>query len=184
MHKNWVFFPEKIKGKYALLHSLSPKIMIDYFDNLNFDGRTFVKSSYDGRSPEASWERVVKGVGPPPLKTPLGWLLLYHGLDNDFCQYKMGAMVLDSAEPERVLFRAKNPILEPTEVYENQGLKPRIIYSCGAVIQEEKLLVYYGGADTVLCLAWAPLGEFLDKLRSGGEAKLIKTQKRVNLPYD
>jgi len=184
MHKNWVIFPEKIKGKYAILHSISPKILIDYKDNLDFDSKTFIKSCYHGKSPDALWEKVVKGVGPPPIKTPLGWLILYHGLDSDFWQYKMGAMVLDKVNPEKILFRARRPILEPKEVYENQGLKPGIVYSCGAIVVNGKLLVYYGGADTVLCLATAPLKEFLGKLKSDGEPRLVPCQKSVNLPYD
>ncbi|MGB9706758.1 MAG: hypothetical protein ACPLXP_01600 [Microgenomates group bacterium] len=184
MHKNWVIFPQKIKGKYAILHSLSPRPAIDYRENLNFDGKTFIKSYYHGQSPDALWEKVVKGVGPPPLKTPLGWLVLYHGLDKDFWHYKMGAMILDYFCPEKILFRARAPILKPTEVYENQGLKPGIVYSCGATIWDDKLFVYYGGADTVLCLAWAPLEEFLGKLKSGGEPKLVVSQKPVSLPYD
>jgi len=183
MHKNWVIFPEKIKGKYAILHSISPKIGIDYRDSLDFDGQTFIRSYYHGKSPDALWEKVVKGPGPPPIKTSLGWLILYHGLDNDFWQYKMGAMILDRANPGKILFRARKPILEPTEVYENQGLKPGIVYSCGATVAKGRLLVYYGGADTVLCLATAPLEEFLGKLKSGGEPRLIPWQKPVNLPY-
>jgi len=183
MHKNWVIFPEKIKGKYAILHSISPKIGIDYRDSLDFNGQTFIKSYYHGKSPDALWEKVVKGAGPPPIKTSLGWLILYHGLDNDFWQYKMGAMILDKANPEKILFRARKPILEPTEVYENQGLKPGIVYSCGATVVNGRLLVYYGGADTVLCLATAPLEEFLGKLKSGGEPRLIPYQKPVKLPY-
>jgi len=184
MHKNWVIFPEKIKGKYAILHSISPQIGIDYRDSLDFDGKTFIRSYYHGKSPDALWEKVVKGTGPPPIKTPLGWLILYHGLDTDFWQYKMGAMILDKANPEKILFRARRPILEPTEVYENQGLKPGIVYSCGATVAGGKLLVYYGGADTVLCLATAPLEEFLGKLKSGGEPRLVPWQKPVGLPYD
>jgi len=173
IHKNWVIFPEKIGGKYAILHSLSPKIRIDYFDSLNFDGSTFIKSRFFDKSNKLIWEDRTRGVGPPPIKTKDGWLVIYHAMDKkDPGLYKMGAMILDYKNPTKVLYRSRQPILEPSESYENQGLKPGIVYSCGAVVSDNQLLVYYGGADTVTCLATADLNKFLAELKSDGNPKL------------
>ena len=173
VHKNWVIFPEKIKGKYAILHSISPNILVDYFDSLEFDGKTFIKSYHDSKKREGCWDSRVRGVGPPPIKTKDGWLVLYHAIDDrDPGRYKMGAMILDYNDPTKVLYRTTQPILEPEAKYENEGFKKGVVYSCGAVVIDDQLFVYYGGADTVICVATANLNEFLDELKHSKPAKL------------
>lgn len=166
VHKNWVLFPEKINGKYAILHSISPDILIDYFESLNFDGKTFIKSCHGQEARDTKngrWDSRVRGVGPPPIKTKDGWLVIYHAIDDkDPSKYKLGAMILDYKNPQHVLYRSAKPILEPDERYENEGFKGGIVYSCGAVVVGGTLFVYYGGADTVSCVATADLNEFLE----------------------
>src|SRR5690606_22288600 len=123
IHKNWVLFPEKINGKFAILHSLSPDIQIEYIDDLDeFDGNKFIKSHYNNKPNwKNSWDAWVRGVGPSPIKTRLGWLVLYHAMDkNDPNKYKLGAMILDPKDPTRILYHADHPILEPEEHYENE----------------------------------------------------------------
>jgi predicted GH43/DUF377 family glycosyl hydrolase len=177
VHKNWVIFPEKINGKYAILHGISPDILIDYFDNLNFDGKTFIKSKPPNGEVRAGWDSRVRGVGPPPLKTEDGWLVIYHAIDDrDPGKYKIGAMILDYKDPKKILYRSASPILEPDEVYENEGFKSGIVYSCGAVIKDYQLYVYYGGADTVVCVARVDLEKFLNDLKTTGNAKLGSKQ--------
>ena len=84
VHKNWVLFPEKVNGKFAILHVIVPKIMIEYVDDL--DGRyPHIKSSRpQGPQPgrEGFWDNILRGAGPPPITTDRGWLLLYHALDK------------------------------------------------------------------------------------------------------
>jgi len=171
VHKNWVMFPEKIRGKYAILHSLSPDIQIYYFDDpKEFDGKKFIEGSEFGGSPgdKSRWDSWVRGAGPPPIKTKLGWLVLYHAMDRrDPNRYKLGAMILDAKNPEKVLYRSPYPVLEPDENYENHGYKSGVIYSCGAAVMGKKLFVYYGGADRVTCVASADLDEFLKQIKSG-----------------
>lgn len=165
-HKNWVIFPEKINGHYAILHSISPDILIDYFNDLNFDNKTYINSYYDGGFSKIAWHNKIRGVGPPPIKVKDGWLIFYHAMDkNDSSKYKIGAIILDPLDLTRVLYRAKEPVLEPNELYENQGFKPGIVYVCGAVVIKNQLFVYYGGADTVICVATADLDKFLDKVK-------------------
>ena len=166
MHKNWVLFPEKIHGKYALLHSLSPKIIIDYFDDLDFNDNQDVKSHYHSGGREDYWDNWMRGVGPPPIKTNEGWLLLYHAMDkNDPNKYKVGAMILDSEDPTRILYRSDFPLLEPTTHYENEGFKAGVVYVCGAVVKDGVLFIYYGGADTVVCVASANLNALLTEIK-------------------
>ncbi len=175
INKNWVIFPEKINGQYAILHSISPEIAIDYVDSLDdFDGETFVKSAYKSKAPyKKSWDNWVRGAGPAPLKTKYGWLVLYHAMDsNDPNRYKLGAMILDEKNPTNILYRSVTPVLEPDEYYENEGFKAGVIYSCGAVIKDGQLIVYYGGADTVVCAASVDLDTFLDELARTGRAHL------------
>ena len=164
-HKNWVLFPEKIGEKYALLHSISPKILINYFDDLEFEGEN-IKSYYHGEPGgewKGGWEGWVKGVGPPPIRTDRGWLTFYHALHKDnLSGYCIGSMLLDIANPTSILFRAKKPILTPWDI--RDGVKPNIVYTCGAVVKDGRLLIYYGAADTKVCVAHANLDEFLENL--------------------
>ena len=179
IHKNWVMFPEKINGKFAILHSLSPKILIDYVDNLSeFDGTKFIKSYYHGTPAwDNGWEGTVRGVGPTPIKTELGWLILYHAIaKDDPGKYKLGAMILNSKQPTEILYHSKGPILEPDEHYENEGFKSGVVYSCGAVVKDGKLLVYYGGADSVVCVASIKLLTLLNDLVKNKAVKLEKNE--------
>ena len=180
VHKNWVLFPEKINGKYAILHGISPRILIDYVDDLEeFDGKKYIRSfNPNGPRSTDSWDGWLRGVGPAPIKTKEGWLVLYHAMDlRDPNRYKLGAMLLDLTEPEKILFQSSQPILEPDEHYENYGYKSGVIYSCGAVVVDGWLFVYYGGADKVACVATAKLGPFLEELTQG-TAKLKRRAKK------
>lgn len=181
LHKNWVLFPEKINGKYAILHSIAPEVEVAYRDSIEDIGITepFVKSwvgSRDGLPErEGVWDSFVRGAGPPPVRTDRGWLLLYHAIDKrDPGRYKLGAMLLDINDPTKVLHRSVAPVLAPDEHYENHG-KPGIVYACGAVVRDGTLLIYYGGADKVVCVATAPLEPFLDALVSGSQPTITTT---------
>jgi predicted GH43/DUF377 family glycosyl hydrolase len=171
-NKNFVIFPEKVKGKYAILQSISPNISITYLNSLDLEEGKYIRSWHEKGLPpaEGGWETSVKSPGPPPLKTERGWLLFYHGVDEG--KYKIGAMLLDLKNPENVLCTSKQPVVEPDQEYENSGFKPGIVYTCGAVIKDKTLLVYYGGADTYTCVAYAWLDEFLDALEEKGKPKL------------
>jgi len=178
-YKNWVVFPEKIKGKYAILHCIFPDVQVAYVDSMDFDGKTFIKSSHPeaGKTRKGVWDSRPRGVGPPPIKTDEGWLIIYHAIDDrDPGRYKMGAIILDYENPEKVLYRSVAPILEPDEVYENDGFKSGVVYSCGAVTMDGTLFVYYGGADTVVCVATANLNEFLSALKKGGTVNMKKAK--------
>lgn len=180
IHKNWVLFPEKINGKFAIMHSISPDILIEYFDDLDeLDGSRFIKSFYHNKPNwEHGWDNKVRGVGPTPIRIPEGWLIFYHAMDeNDPDKYKLGAMILDYKDPTKILYKSKNPILEPEEDYENNGLKWGVIYSCGAVIKGNEVLVYYGGSDQYCCVAKIDLDELVESLKNTKQLKLKKVKK-------
>ncbi|OGJ00967.1 hypothetical protein A3G53_02880 [Candidatus Nomurabacteria bacterium RIFCSPLOWO2_12_FULL_44_11] len=189
IHKNWVLFPEKINGKFAILHSFYPNVLIDYFDTLEeLDGKAkFIKSNNTRPiDPARTWDSWFRGVGPTPIKTELGWLILYHAMDHrNPDRYRMGAMILDANDPTKILYRSASPILEPEEYYENNGYKWGVIYSCGAVAKPARaggdgtLFVYYGGADKVVGVATIRLADLLADLRKHKATKLKKQMTRI-----
>ena len=168
INKNWVLFPEKINGKFAILHSFYPKILIDYFDSLDeLDGKKFIKSDNTRpANPNRTWDRWFRGVGPAPVKIKEGWLILYHATNyNNPERYRIGALILDSNDPTKIIYRSNQPILEPDEWYENEGYKKGVIYACGAVVKDGRLFVYYGGADKVICAASVKLVDLINDLK-------------------
>jgi len=177
INKNWVLFPEKIKGKFAILHSFYPRILIDYFDDLKeLNGNRFIKSDNTRPiDPNRTWDSWFRGVGPTPIKTKDGWLVLYHAMDHkNPDRYRLGALLLDLKDPTKILYRSQSPILEPEEHYENNGHKWGVVYSCGAVVKDGDLFVYYGGADKFVCVASIPLEDLLSDLKSDKTIKLKK----------
>jgi predicted GH43/DUF377 family glycosyl hydrolase len=166
--KSGCILPEKINGKYVFFHRIFPNILIDFLDDLNFDGKSkWLKGQYKISIRPDKWDSRKIGAGAPPIKTKDGWLLIYYGVDDkDASKYHIGAMILDLKNPTKVLYRSDEPILGPTEEYENSGFKPGVAYPCGAVVKDEELLVYYGGADSVVCVATANLNTFLNELKS------------------
>ena len=164
--KNACILPEKINGKFVIFHRVFPDILIDFVDDLDFNGRTrWLEGHYKIQVKNLSWDSLKVAAGPPPIKTKAGWLFIYHAIDEkDDLRYKIGAMLLDIKEPTRVLARTTHPILEPLESYENEGLKSGVVYPCGAVVINNRLFVYYGGADMVVCVASAKLDDFLASL--------------------
>ncbi len=169
--KNWVIFPEKINGKFAILHSIVPTIGIEYVDSIDSITKHIESPRLQGPQPgrKGFWDNRVRGAGPPPLKTDIGWLLLYHANDQqEPHKYKLGVMILDKNDPTKILYRSPQPILEPDSYYENDG-KPGIVYASGAVILKNQLIVYYGGGDRHVCIAETPLPQLLEWLKINGK---------------
>jgi len=152
-------------------------ILATYFfrkDDPEFNNSDYIESRYDGDNRrENCWDSWVRGVGPPPIKTKYGWLLFYHAIDErDPGKYKVGAMLLDLSNPTKILRRLKEPILEPEESYENDGFKAGVVYASGTVIKDGKILIYYGGADSYVNVAYADFDKFLEELNKGVKPKL------------
>lgn len=170
--KDAVVFPEKIGDKYVIYHRIEPSIWVSYMDRLEFpvskERHLVIMGPRSGRM----WDSVKIGAGTQPLKTKYGWLMIYHGVDQNRV-YRLGVMLVDLLNPEKLLYRSPNPILEPQEEYElgapNQCWVPNVVFTCGAVAAEDKeildaedeIIVYYGAADTCLCAASAKVGDLI-----------------------
>jgi len=165
-----ILFPEKINGKYVMMHrpmtwvgekygTKHPAMWISTGDDLlDFqDSQILVKSKYD-------WERKIGG-NTPPIRTEHGWLTLYHAVGDDY-RYRLGAMLLDLENPAKMLHRTDDWLIEPREYYELEGYYNGVIFPCGKVVIDGTLFVYYGGADKYVGLATCSLQELLDYLLS------------------
>lgn len=139
---------EKIDGKYVLFHRRVPDIWIAYSEDLiNWTDHKIIMSPIPG-----TWESKKIGIAGPPIKREDGWLLIYHGVDDNNV-YRLGAALLDLNDPSKVIARQKEPILEPELDWEINGLVPNVVFSCGAVEANGMYYVYYGGADTHIGVA-------------------------------
>ncbi len=182
--KNWMLFPEKINGKFAVFHNLDKgnpnEVYITYTDKLDWRNMPTIKDAPDPQVlPDhiVVWHKRTRSASAPPIKTKDGWLLLYHAMDNDGSdRYKLGAMLLDLKDPKKVLCRAINPILEPDKWYENDW-KPGIIYASGAVVKNGQLFVYYGGGDKYIGVASISLSKLIDSMKKNIKVELIKNKK-------
>jgi predicted GH43/DUF377 family glycosyl hydrolase len=173
INKSAVIFPKKVDGKYVIMHRVYPNILIDYLDDLEFDN--YLEGHYFIPPRRNFWDSKKIGAGAPPMETPEGWLLIYQSVGyQDPGRYKVGAMMLDKNNPAKVLYRTRAPIIEPDEPYENEGFKAGVVYPCGAVIMNNNLNIYYGGADTVVCAASADLERFVYEMKNDGKPKLKK----------
>jgi predicted GH43/DUF377 family glycosyl hydrolase len=168
--KNACILPEKVDGQYVIFHRIFPDILIDFLDDLDFDGKTkWLKGQFRIGTRADYWDSRKVAAGPTPIKTEAGWLLIYHAVgERAPDSYKIGAMLLDQKDPTRVLARSSEPILEPQAWYETRGLKSDVVYPCGSVVIGNRLFIYYGGADRVVCVASANLGELLEQLIHNG----------------
>ena len=162
--KDACILPEKIGGKYLVLHRIGTDICGDYLDSLDFS-----KDKVDrcirifGPRPRA-WDSVKIGIAAPPIKTEKGWLLLYHAISKTHHTYRVGAALLDLKDPTIVLARSSDPIFEPVEEYEKIGLVNNVVFPCGMVLRDGLLYVYYGGADRVCGVATMRLKILTDAL--------------------
>jgi len=178
LDRNAVLFPEKINGKYAMLRRpIRGEVRdtaISYSDMLNTpwpaDFETIMKSR------PGMWDSERVGAGAQVLKTSHGWLLIYHGVGmrRGRRTYMLGAVLLDLNDPSQVLYRSPDPIFIPTEEYELYGWAPTVVFTDGAVARtkdagqiiadEDEIMVYYGGGDRVIGVAWAKLSDLIPGL--------------------
>ena len=163
--KNACVMPERIRGKYVFFHRIGGCIWIDFVDDLSFSDHRCLGGKMILCPTPKKWDSKKIGIGAPPVKTQAGWLLIYHGLSNDDDKYRLGAVLLDLESPDKVLSKLDYPILEPEADYENQGLRPGTVFACGAVVIKERLFVYYGAADQVVCVASVNLNKLINCFR-------------------
>lgn len=165
MDKDTALLPEKIDGKYMLLHRISDVICIDMLDNLDFETEKVTKCIQLFKPRPGMWDSNKVGIAAPPIKTEEGWLLLYHGVSKS-TTYRVGAVLLDPANPTTVLSRTTAPILQPTEAYEKEGQMHNVVFPCGVIERDGLLYIYYGGADSVVGVATIKTSTLLNILAS------------------
>lgn len=164
-NRNAVLFPEKINGLYARLERpVDDKgcghIWVSYSPDMIYWG-----NSAPIDVPRTLWNEHKVGAGAVPIKTKEGWLEIYHGTQMTASteNYFLGAMLLDLNHPSEIIAAPKKFILAPEEIYECIGQVPNVVFTSGAVEMPDKTLnVYYGGADTRVCLAQTTVDQLVE----------------------
>ena len=170
--KDAAMFPRRIAGRWAMIHRPSPlrggaHMWISYSPDLRHWGdHTLMLEARDG----AWWDAGKIGLGPPPLETPEGWLLMYHGVHGtaDGPIYRVGLALLDLDDPSVVLRRTDEWVFGPSEPYEANGDVGKVVFPCGWVLDEanDRIVLYYGAADSVVAAAEATFSEVLERVRT------------------
>ncbi len=154
--KNAALFPKKFNGNFLVAHRVIPDIRLAVMPDLDH----FLERGPILSPRPKMWDGKRVGVAAPPMETPFGWLLIYHGVDENNV-YSLGLALLDLHHPALVLGRTTEPILTPEKPYEVHGVVNNVVFSCGAVKWRDQLLVYYGGADHVIGVASVPYANIL-----------------------
>jgi predicted GH43/DUF377 family glycosyl hydrolase len=166
-NKDHVLFPEKIGGRYAILHRRRPHIWIAFSDDLkNWVDHTIIMSPRSDGDGDGGWDSKSIGANGVPIKTEHGWLLFYHGYAESHI-YRQSVALLDLNDPSKVLHRPKSYIIEPEETWEIKGDVGNVIFSCSNNVVGDELWFYYAGADRVVGLATAPFAEVVEFARNG-----------------
>jgi predicted GH43/DUF377 family glycosyl hydrolase len=180
--KDAALLPHRIGGHWALVHRpvttwQGAHIWISYSPDLRHWGsHRLILRAREG----AWWDANKIGLSPPPIETPRGWLLIYHGVRQTpaGCLYRLGLALFDLNVPERCLLRGDSWIFAPEEIYERQGDVANVVFPCGYTrgSDGDTINLYYGCADSCLGLATASIKSLLDWLERNGKACCLHTQ--------
>lgn len=174
--KDASLFPKKINGKFALIHRILPGIQVIYFDDfsqlheLSF-WKKYLKEldQHIILDPKYDFENRNIGGGCPPIETPEGWLMIYHAIEDvptvEGKIYRASAALLDLNDPTKVIGRLKEPLFEPKENWEKEGLVNNVVFPTGAIVNNNFLTIYYGAADTEIGAKSINLQELLNELK-------------------
>ena len=158
-NKGMALFPRKINGRFAMLSRQDGEnIYIMYSDNVHFWGEAKLLFA-----PGFPWEFVKVGNCGTPIETKAGWLVLSHGV-GPMRRYCLGAFLLDRNDPSKVIGRLHEPLMCP-EGIEREGYVPNVLYTCGALLHGDQLLLPYGMSDRITGFAIVPLQELLSAMR-------------------
>lgn len=167
-NKDAVLFPERFQGRWAALHrpeagGAIENIWIAYSKDFIYWGEPHVVL-LEGTGP--AWDSVKVGSGPPPLEIKDGWLLIYHGAKYyaGSLVYSAGAVILDRFRPYRVKARGPRCVFSGMTSYEQKGLLPNSVFPTGLLKRGDEIWMYYGAADTSICLAVFHLDDLLNIL--------------------
>ena len=176
-----ILFPEKVNGEYVMLHRPKSYIGEKYGVSYPSIWMKFSRDLLDWETKEShllltgkenTWEEKLGG-STPPLLTNKGWLMLYHGVEHGgLGYYRVGALLLDTNAPLKIIGKTPNPILEPEFIYETEGMYNGCVFPTGNVIVDNTLYVYYGAGDRYVGVATCPINKLLDYLLSD-ECKMV-----------
>jgi beta-1,4-mannooligosaccharide/beta-1,4-mannosyl-N-acetylglucosamine phosphorylase len=171
-NRNGVLFPRRIKGNFAMFSRPSDTGHTKFGDIFYSESPDMVYWGHHRHvmSPRDGWQSTKVGAGPIPIETSEGWLMIYHGVltsCNGFV-YSFGAALLDLDQPWKVIYRTKPYLLHPRELYENVGDVPNVAFPCASLLDAPtgRMAIYYGGADTVTCLAFAQINDLIDFIKT------------------
>jgi len=159
--KNGVLFPCKFDGRYALLkRPAGGAIWMSFSEDLKFWGDEKVIMAPRG----GHWDANRVGAAAVPIEIEQGWLLIYYGAKDTTAGplVRLGAVILDREDPSKVIARSNIPLLSPRENYERIGDVPNMVFSCGAVLKDDELHIYYGASDSCICLGTASVNEIVE----------------------
>src|SRR3989344_3444501 len=128
--KDACIFPEKIGGKYLIFHRIGTDICADFLKSLDFKKEVVNKCIRVFGPRLGMWDSSKVGITAPPVRTKRGWVLLYHAISKDHHTYRIGAVLLDLKDPTVVLSRSADPILEPEQLYEKEGIVNNVVFPC------------------------------------------------------
>ena len=166
-NRDVVLFPEKVGGKFVLISRPKfqgipevkmPSVWISFGDDLLSYAKP--KLLFTGKE---WWESARIGAGAPPIRTEHGWFMLYHGVDDEGV-YRVGAVLMDLENPERIIARTKQFIMEPEYEYETRGIYNSCVFPTGTVVRNGTLYIYYGSADQFINLATVDFNELVGYL--------------------
>jgi predicted GH43/DUF377 family glycosyl hydrolase len=156
--KNFALFPRKINGHYVMLSRIDGVNQYIMFT----DDIALWESAQLLLEPQDMWEIIQIGNGGSPIETEKGWLVITHGV-GPMRKYCLGAILLDLEDPTKVIGNLKEPLIIPNED-EREGYVPNVVYTCGALIHREELIIPYGISDYASSFATVNVKMLLDKL--------------------
>jgi predicted GH43/DUF377 family glycosyl hydrolase len=160
--KDVCVLPELLDGKALIIHRIDPNICADLFDELP-PKRTIDRCIEIMNPRPGMWDSVKVGAAGPPIRIAEGWLFIYHAVGADHV-YRLGAALLDAKTATTVISRTDAPIFSPVLPWEKNGVVNNVIFSCGIILRENMLYIYYGGADTAIGVATLSLPLLVDRL--------------------
>lgn len=162
-NKDAAILPERVKGGYMVFHRVHESVCADFVASLDFSKEKITQCIEIISPRRGMWDGGKVGISAPPVKTPKGWLLLYHGVSWS-TTYRVGAVLLDLDDPTIVKARTAIPLFEPHAEYEHKGVVPNVVFPCGLVIRGGTAYMYYGAADFVIGVATIKLASLLKTL--------------------
>jgi beta-1,4-mannooligosaccharide/beta-1,4-mannosyl-N-acetylglucosamine phosphorylase len=171
-NKDAALFPRKIGGKYWMLHRPAlgdmEHIWLAESEDLVHWGRPWMIIEERGGP---WWDGDKVGGGPPPIETPDGWLIIFHGVKSTSHGpiYRVGLALLDLENPHHVIRRIPRWVFGPKEPYESTGFIPGVVFPTGTIVKGDDLMLYYGAADTRIAVATTKIQTLLDALKDEGK---------------